>query len=362
MTRHAKNAAAMSIFSHAERSRLTYGTQSRRAGLDSQRVFDSCELCLTTADNPVLCQAGHIFCRGCILEWIAQQKEGHKLLAKKVEAQQTEQQREKERQEEKERMEREKKFEAGEGTVLAASASSSSSSSSGTAPAGYVRVQTTSGGGYVIDRELVSKLAEGGATAQSTKKEFLPCFWLPSMAPSDVGEAKLPAPGTAGAAKEQCTCPGGSGHVLKLKHLKPVKWNIDRMGTAKQSDTTSTSTEESKASSSTVGRPQCFSCKKALSNQTPMACIRSCGHVACKRCVDTLMLNKKTSQTLSSASSSTSSTPAAASSSSAPASLICLECDRPCKQDDIVPIVASGGFAANGATVAKKALTPAFRC
>jgi nitric oxide synthase-interacting protein len=372
MTRHAKNAAAMSIFSHAERSRLTYGTQSRRAGLDSQRVFDSCELCLTTASNPVLCQAGHLFCRGCVLEWIAHQKEGHKLLAKKYETQQAEQQAREKRNEEKEQSERERRFEAGVGTVLAAgaaaSSSSASSSSSGVpAPAGYVRVQTTSGGGYVIDRELVSKLAsESGGQAQETKKAILPCFWLPSMAPSDVGEARLPAANAS--VKEQCMCPGGSGHVLKLKHLKPVKWNIDRMGTA--TPASASASDESKSSSSsspTVGRPQCFSCKKALSNQTPMACVRSCGHVSCKRCVDTLMLNKKVSQTLaaaSAASSSASTTPASSSSSShsAPASLICLECDRPCKQEDIVPIVAAGGFAASGATVAKKALTPAFRC
>ena len=98
MSRHSKNCTSNSIFTHHEKLKLMkeagaigLGSVTGRIGVDSQKKFDECELCLSrvqggTEDEtwsklsaPVCCPKGHLFCRDCIMENLMKQK-------KKIEA------------------------------------------------------------------------------------------------------------------------------------------------------------------------------------------------------------------------------------------------------------------------------------
>ena len=361
MSRHSKNPCSAPVFSHAERARLKYGTQRERLGSESQKLFNACEICLHTAESPVLCTRGHIFCRSCVIESLAQQKESLKLLQHRWETQHRQEAEKRAKAEEEEQKKHVQIFTqldeavlkgAERSAVLSPSSSSSTSNSSSSAPAGYVRVTTGKGtDGFIVDRELVTahSTQDGTATKEEQlkkKSQYLPSFWTPSMSPTvgDGEEKLLHAP------SQKPTCPGGN-HELRLKQLKPVKWCMDKTGGESASKK-----KEGETKSSSSPAPMCFSCKKRLSNTTPMICNTKCGHVQCKICVDTLMRGQKSTKSVS--------TPATSLTPPTPSSqlLNCLECDEPCLANELVPIVASTAFAATGNTIAKAQLTPAFRC
>lgn len=388
MSRHSKNACAAPIFSHSERSKLTYGTRSRRVDTSGQQIFDSCSLCLHTAEQPVMCREGHLYCKGCILESLATQKETNRLLQQQWFEQQTKDSSKQQIQEATLQASKLEAFMKIDETILKGiQREGKGDDKSSVAPAGYVRVQTPKGEGFVVDRALVSSHASMAAASQSqqlsAKKEYLPCFWTPGMSPTiDQQTTRLTA---QPAAKTRCPA-STNGHTLRLKQLKPVRWCLDRMGEAKESEgitaasassagavsasASSASAAGSSTSASAVspsesnGRPMCFACKKRLHNTTPMVCITKCGHVACKVCVDTLMKGEKMSNgSISKSSASAASTSSSSSSSSSSSNLlVCLECDESCLLTDLVPIVASTGFAATGNTLNTAKLTPAFRC
>lgn len=74
MTRHSKNTNTKPFFTSAERSKLKYGTKVTRIGSESLVPFDSCCLCLQTAQRPVITPHGYIYCKEHILENILAQK------------------------------------------------------------------------------------------------------------------------------------------------------------------------------------------------------------------------------------------------------------------------------------------------
>ena len=245
-------------------------------------------------------------------------------------------------------------------SAAAAASTAAAAASSTAAPAGYVRVETNSGTGFIVDRDAVHAQNDPSASRelQGARKEYFGAFWMPSMAPADVGEAKMSAPPPT-----HCLCPG-SNHTLRLKQLRPLHWHMER----ERSEATVRATSSSGATSTTTAafKPMCFACKRRLQNQTPMMANLKCGHVVCVQCVNTIMKAKKSTTTTAAASAaaaSTSSAPAAAAAASgATAPMLCAECEDPCSADDLVQIVASTGFAATGNTIAKSKLTPAFLC
>eukprot|EP00921_Rhytidocystis_pertsovi_P017191 GHVQ01027014.1.p1 GENE.GHVQ01027014.1~~GHVQ01027014.1.p1 ORF type:complete len:272 (-),score=37.72 GHVQ01027014.1:383-1198(-) len=75
MSRHSKNNTAHSIFTYHERKLMKdVGTLKERLGGESQKRFEDCWLCLSTALKPVCSPRGFIFCRSCIVLNFAQQK------------------------------------------------------------------------------------------------------------------------------------------------------------------------------------------------------------------------------------------------------------------------------------------------
>ena len=79
MTRHSKNSSTSGSFTHAERQKLSYGSQSARCTRDSLRPFIHCHLCLEMARDPNSCPMGHVACRSCYLEDILAQKNSFKV-------------------------------------------------------------------------------------------------------------------------------------------------------------------------------------------------------------------------------------------------------------------------------------------
>ncbi|KAJ4829908.1 E3 ubiquitin-protein ligase csu1 [Turnera subulata] len=121
-------------------------------------------------------------------------------------------------------------------------------------------------------------------------------FWLPSATPE--ASVKVEAPSTS------TVCPEGK-EKLKLKSLFAVKFTED-------------TSEEKKKSSSLDKTYICPSCKVTLTNTMSLVALSSCGHVFCKKCADKFMVADK----------------------------VCLVCDRPCKERNLVNLEKGGtGFA-----------------
>ena len=80
MSRHSKNNTANSCFTYGEKLMLKdlYGTKKSRIGLDSQRQFEMCNLCLKRIISPMVCERGHIFCKNCIVINLVNQKKDRK--------------------------------------------------------------------------------------------------------------------------------------------------------------------------------------------------------------------------------------------------------------------------------------------
>ena len=82
MSRHSKNNTGSSIFTYGERQMLKdlneWGEIETRLGVDSQKKFEQCPLCLNILTNPVSCQKGHLFCKECLLKDLLFQKKKSK--------------------------------------------------------------------------------------------------------------------------------------------------------------------------------------------------------------------------------------------------------------------------------------------
>ncbi|KAJ3254541.1 hypothetical protein HK103_007095 [Boothiomyces macroporosus] len=175
MTRHSKNNTALGFFTNAERSKLTYGTQSQRLGRDSMRPIDSCVLCLQTARNPVCCVKGHLYCKECVVENIITQKKEIEREEKAVLIHNQTVETEEER---KARLEHERKV-----------------------------------------QEFISQETQVKSTLETGKKEReLKSFWIPQLQPEANPELAKVSKSTP-----QCVA-GKAAHNLSLKKLITVKF------------------------------------------------------------------------------------------------------------------------------------------
>lgn len=76
MVRHSRNNTASASFTKAEYSMLgeRWGSKKIKLAAESFKQFDQCSLCLNSAENPVLCHQGHLFCKECIYSALLDQK------------------------------------------------------------------------------------------------------------------------------------------------------------------------------------------------------------------------------------------------------------------------------------------------
>lgn len=80
MTRHSKNASSASAPTYHERQQHAsqYGTQYKNLSISELQTIDSCNICNELADDPLICNSGHIYCKQCIYTFLLQQKQAIK--------------------------------------------------------------------------------------------------------------------------------------------------------------------------------------------------------------------------------------------------------------------------------------------
>ncbi|KAI0922774.1 hypothetical protein AcV5_009660 [Taiwanofungus camphoratus] len=291
MTKHSKNNTASSIFSYAEYKRLDYGTKRQRLGNESMRRFDACALCLQRAREPVACQKGHLFCKECVYTDLVTQIEDIKRQKVRLESLKREAEEEKQKAQEAARERVLLEFEKGQLGLVSQSSSITTSGSESTEFRGTKRKFDFSASTV----ETLAREAEEAALREIEReqaealKHKLPDFWLPSLTPTYTSSGP---PRSLTDVKLQTTCRGGNpSHPLTRKSLIPVKFSFDTYLTPTPS-VDSTPTSEVRQESKSKGEeksPICPSCKKGLSNNTLMHLMKSCGHVVCKTCTDTLV-------------------------------------------------------------------------
>jgi nitric oxide synthase-interacting protein len=181
----AKNNTTQSTLTYYERSLLRKDGQAKRIGGESMKPLDSCNLCLSTVNDPVACSNGHIYCRECAISNLITQKAG-------IETQR----REMERWEHNEALQREEaRARARERVVKDFEKATGLGSITGRREAEDHRKERGDGV-FAFDQGAVEKMAREAeekamvvieAEQTEARKAKLAAFWLPSLAP----EAKL---------------------------------------------------------------------------------------------------------------------------------------------------------------------------
>ncbi|KAF1961764.1 hypothetical protein CC80DRAFT_488184 [Byssothecium circinans] len=274
------------IFTSHERNSLksTWGSQTSRMTRDSFLPFGSCQLCLLTAEDPICCPSGDLFCRECAMTNLLAQRKEIKRLEKAAERRKEEEHDQRARDDEEARQKAVEEFEAVQaglevkigrgGTVVGRQGGKIVVEQEDThdATPGSTRGKKRK---FEVDEEELKRIAtEERSRARVTldaerkaAKSHLPSFWVPGVTPSDNHQR-------VDATKRSPTCPSSDPahpHALSLKTLVTVNFTRERSGDKGKSV------------------PTCPSCKKALSNATKAVVGIPCGHVLCKPCVDKFM-------------------------------------------------------------------------
>ncbi|PSS37967.1 hypothetical protein PHLCEN_2v194, partial [Hermanssonia centrifuga] len=297
----------------------------QRLGNESMRRFDACALCLQRAREPLACNKGHLFCKECVYTDLVTQMEDIKRQKVKLEALKREAEEERQRAREAARERVLLDFEKGQ-LGLSGSISVATTSGSDSKEARGTKRK------FAFDSDTVENLAreaEEAALRQIEReqaealKHKLPDFWLPSLTPT---YASSGPPASLQDVKLQTTCRAGDpAHHLTRKQLIPVNFTFDRSANRPAASADSTpaneSGQDSKQKQDDALSPMCPSCKKAFSNSGLMFLMKSCGHVTCKTCADTLVKPSKQ----------------------------CVVCDKMVAEKDIIPLAREGtGYAAGG--------------
>jgi nitric oxide synthase-interacting protein len=271
-----------SIFTSHERAALKdrWGSQSTRLTRDSFLPFGSCQLCLLSASDPVICPAGDLFCRECAMTNLLAQRKEMKRLDALAERSALDAQEMQAREDEEARVRAVREFEdvqmglerKGKDTA-ATNAPPSTTTTTTTADAETSPTRGTKRKFALSASALSSSLANDRAKAarlltseRAAQKQHNPSFWVP-------GETPTAHHGAVTASKKHPTCPAsaaGAPHILSLKTLTSVHFSTDE-----RKDGDKTKAEVRK----------CPACTKALSNASRAVVAVPCGHVICAPCV-----------------------------------------------------------------------------
>lgn len=214
-----------------------WGSRSLRLSKENMRAFNACHLCLQTAQQPVCCFEGHLYCKVCILSDLLKQKSVLAEHAKRCEDRAQEEHKEAAEVQASADAERVATFERNESLI---------------APGSKRKHEETG--------DTPRKRAESSDAASS-----MPAFWLPNMAPQAHDQGAKSSPERA----STTLCTAARPHKLLAKHLVQVHFSIRPR----------------------EGQDQTFCpcCKKEYTNVSQTYVLRPCGHVFCASCTTTLV-------------------------------------------------------------------------
>ena len=277
------------FFTAGERAKaaVVWGTQRRRLGQDSQRAFDSCNLCLSPlATDCVAAPSGALYCRECIYTNLLAQREALNEAKAAYEADQA-------------RIAAETR--AAEGAAAEAQLDAFRRQETGQASQGFRR----DGAGlisavHVASQALVAysgNKSSGDAVASHVASEvaaiatlrarvdtrtdeekrsqvLAASFWVPAASSS----AESAVPKADAAPRDPAT-----GEFLRAKQLVTVRLTQNTEAVEKGEDASSNAAVGG-GGSSRVARFMCPACYKPIVFQKTFA-LRACGHVVCDTCL-----------------------------------------------------------------------------
>ncbi|SGZ26063.1 BQ5605_C024g09826 [Microbotryum silenes-dioicae] len=302
MVRHAKNNTNASSFTYAERQMLKDGSKRERLGRDAMKNFNACSLCLQVARDPKTCDEGHLYCHECILSALVAQKKDMQRQQAILESIRREAQVEMKNAREAARQRVVDEFESSQNGLGSGLIDGKAKRRTGRANAELGKAgEKRNAGAFELDENEVEKLAEE-ATVEAlnrTARELaeqskakLPNFWLvsvlsvafaakevfganlfpsvtalqPSLTPSATPDSVLDV-------KLQTLCHATKPpHPVSLKTLTNVQFAVDASDSAKGVACI------------------CPVCRKSLTNNVKAYVVRSCGHVVCGTCMETLCI------------------------------------------------------------------------
>jgi nitric oxide synthase-interacting protein len=310
------------------------------ANKNHEKSVDDCGLCFSVAENPVVCHKGHVYCKTCIYENLLTQKSDQKSQQAAYDAQTLQDEQEAAHAQYEASLKDVISFQGSEssitGRVDKQALTSAFNAATGrpqeedytsniiqvqnsmnkvpTAPHGY-RVVPSADGKYVFKR-----IGDGQAMFRSIE---------PYVATTRVSKPS-----------SDCHCPIGD-HVLKVKHLRPVKFTPYNAagqgapthvaavtGPSSSPEALETARMDEQLVKQIHGRSHsrfmCPCCLKGLTRLMRVVCVRTCGHVICGGCYDKLMCEK----------------PQKGSQPKLKPRLSCAECDTECTGKDVVQISA----------------------
>eukprot|EP01062_Namystynia_karyoxenos_P073304 TRINITY_DN70112_c0_g1_i1.p1 TRINITY_DN70112_c0_g1~~TRINITY_DN70112_c0_g1_i1.p1 ORF type:complete len:341 (+),score=106.43 TRINITY_DN70112_c0_g1_i1:87-1109(+) len=173
------------------------GTMVERVGSDSQKDFDACWLCNSRAQSPVVTPEGMLYCKECILQYMATHKQEYKRQLAAYQAQQ-------------EKLARR----------AGAAASVRSAIEEEAARAGEDRLLPARGADVAREAEERACKLERAVAMEGKKEQSANSFWTAQNTPQ-WDEVQLAEP------DPQVRCPF-SKKPLKLKRLVDVQWTEQR--------------------------------------------------------------------------------------------------------------------------------------
>lgn len=234
MSKHSKNNTSKAVFTNFERARaqgLKSGTEKLRLGRDSMKPFDACCITLEAVINPVADLQGHLYSKSAIYDHVLEQSRLYKVQLKAYNKEQ----------------ENLKKLEE---TIA----------------------QNNFSRSVAEFDERESKITSKETTNQKPQTKLststLNSFWIPELAPQAKENALT---------KPSKILKSPFGFPIKLKDL--VSLNLTPIPNDVNHDDSILKT----------GRYMCPLCKKSLNNVKGVQCLKSCGHVFCSTCVDTIL-------------------------------------------------------------------------
>jgi nitric oxide synthase-interacting protein len=225
-----------------------WGTVKQRLGADSIKTFDSCNICLSQAVDPQVCDRGHLFCKECILTNLLEQRKAKKRQMQRWQTAQATRVQEEAVKEEVKGAERLAAFEKAEGSVPDGTSWSRFEEERKFGKLSHEQaVQLRAKESIISAREHPDKTALKASLAKT-------CFWVPELTPAVEEVAMKPS--------KLLLCPAENSktHCIKLSSLTPVHATV------------------------LDGKYSCDSCKLTLTHQAS-GVLKACSHLLCMNCI-----------------------------------------------------------------------------